>query len=85
MAKTAKFCLKDQILAFTEFSQNSHYDFLEVGHKTSSYTKNHEYLLWIFEIISQLLGSKMGFKTEGPRGIFILKTVISSPKMPITS
>ena len=44
MAKTARIRLKNEILAFTQFSQHSHYDFLEVDHKNSFYTKNHEYL-----------------------------------------
>ena len=43
MAKTAKIRIKEQILAFKETSQHSHYDFLKVGYNTSLYTKNHEY------------------------------------------
>ena len=50
----------DRILAFTEFSQNSHCDFVEVDHETSFYTKNYEYLYWSFEVIS-LKASKNGF------------------------
>ena len=59
MVKKQNLSQNDQILASTEFSRHTHYDFLKVDHKNNFHIKNYEYLLWSFEVIS-LKGSKNG-------------------------